>query len=232
MKTKAFFKKELQECWAIGAWAAGLMLVAGIVLLRINFVNLSQWSFGNSYMAGWRMFVSSHPRNFAGSLSGFTPLLMGGIGLGIALAIRQFLVPFYTGEWAFLIHRPVQRHRLLLVKVWVAGLLSLPLVLIWLGCWLIAHFSTWYPAPVPLRSLGLGFVLLIWTAVAYCAVADSVLLRHIKRWRWIKAAAPLAAIIFFFGNMYTTAPGTVAFQLLLLALFSLSILGTFLNREF
>jgi hypothetical protein len=232
MTTKALFIKEWRECWKIGAWAAGIMLVGSLILLRVNCMNLAIWDFDGYSPSGWRMLEAGvNPKNVAGSLAGFKALLLSMASMGIALAIRQFMIPFYTAEWGFILHRPVSRRRILSVKLAVAALLGLPLILIWLACWLAAQVPGWYPTPTPGRILVHGLILLSWGAVAYCAVADSVLLRNFKPWRWIKGAASATTLILFIMCITAVVIDTVVIQWSLLALLLAAIYGTFLTQE-
>lgn len=230
MTVKTLFIKELRECWKIGAWAAGIMLAAGIILLRMNSMNL--WKFDHAHKTSWQFIMWETSASHPGSLTGFAPLLMSMVILGTALAIRQFGIPFHTGEWGFLLHRPIARRRILSVKLGVAALLGLPPILIWTACWLLAQVPGWYPAPAPARILGLGMVLLAWSAVAYCAVADGALLHHLKPWRWIKGAAVVTAILAFSSCMDARYVETAFIQGGLLLLLLATIYGTFLTREF
>ena len=227
MTARALFQKELRECWKFSAWAAGIMLVGSIFLLRSSSMRLPEWHYS---VSGLRMM--GYGSGIEGCLSGFAPLLFMIGSLGIALAIRQFVVPFHTGEWGFLLHRPIPRGRILLIKVGVAALLSLPLVLIWTACWLVVQIPGWYPAPTPARILSHGLVLLTWGAVFYCAVADGALLHHVKPWRWVRWAAAVAAFYLFGLSMESVAIEITVLQWILLVLLAASICGTFLKREF
>jgi ABC-type transport system involved in multi-copper enzyme maturation permease subunit len=228
MTTKALFQKEFRECWKIGAWAAGVMLAFCLFLLRSNAVDLAEWK----YMDGWES-MTTRTYGIKGSLSEFdAALLFPIIIMGVALAIRQFLVPFYTGEWGFLLHRPVPRGRVLAAKLGVATLLLMPLVLIWLACWLVVQIPGWYPSPTSVRILFHGLIMLTWGAVVYCAVADGVLLHHHKPWHGIRWAAIIMTAALSGQCMNSVASELAGFQWLAIALFSASFCGTFLNREF
>ena len=213
------------------------MLVAGIILLRLNSVSrMNVDSVGIIHLSdGWRYVAGSGLERAPGSLSGFVQLLMLMSGLGIALAIRQFLIPFYSGEWGFLLHRPVQRKQVLLTKLAVAALLGLPPALIWVACWLTVQIPGWYSVPTPAPALICGLILLVWGVVAYCTVVDVVLLHNIKPWRWIKGSAIATTTLFFVMfclGMKITASETLLIQGGLLLLFLATIGAVFLTREF
>lgn len=229
MTTKALFQKEFRECWKIGAWTAGIMLVYCMVQLRESGMRQAYWHYSES---GWEGMKYNFGIESSISEDVILGLLFPIVIMGVILAIRQFLVPFYTGEWGFLLHRPVTRSRVLSVKLGVAALLTFPLILIWLACWLTVQVPGWFPTPTPARIFVNGLIMQLWGVVAYCAVADGVLLHHCKPRHGIRWAAPILGLFLFMNGIICTVLSAAAFQGLFLVLCLAALCGTFLKREF
>ena len=228
MTTKALFQKELRECWKIGVWTAGIMLAGCLFLLRRNSMDLAEWKYVHSGLE-----TMTRTYGIKSSLNEFDIFLLFPVLVtGIALAIRQFLVPFYTGEWGFLLHRPVPRGRVLAVKLGVAVLMLLPLVLIWLSCWLVVQLPGWFPTPTSARILVHGLILQLWGVVVYLFVADGALLHHHKPWKGIRWSA-IALVVALSGSSMMSVASELAVFLLVAAVVCLASLnGFFLKREF
>ncbi len=137
MRFSALLRKELRESLP---W----MLLTAIVFLAIGGFLLRQ-----AQLSGWfgwseRYFSSRSPTETYGLQYRRSPLqligpvlLLTSIGLGLALGVRHFWIPYFTRTWPFLIHRSVDRTTIFWAKL-AAAIISF---LISVGAVWIALYS-------------------------------------------------------------------------------------------
>jgi hypothetical protein len=226
---RELWRKEFHECWPLVAAVAGVFLVVGLVLLRLEAVT-------DSREEALPVGVSLH-RSFQAP-SGLERLALAMMGFsivaGILLALRQFLVPALVGEWPFLLHRQVTRTRLLGVKVGIAALLlGGSMVVVWTVLLWVA--GRWHVSPLPLPlAAGTwreGVLLLSWGAIAYLATADACVSN--RPWYTTKCATPLVVAGGILLCFQLPTPANVLCLTLGLAVpCGLSLSAAFLTHEF
>ena len=218
-------RKECREClpWCVGATALLLFFSYPTLMQGGSSFMVTNWSWGGS----WGYLGPS-------ALSGLAEMLWPtALALAVALALRQFRVPGFTHEWAFLLHRSASRYAILGTKlaVGVGGLVA-GLGGFWTLCYLRLSWpgQPWVPPPVWHYWEGWG--LIAWAATVYLGAA----LTCLSPWRWYGT--------FSFGAILPVVGFCVAFTGNRSPLFSLVLAGicvallipqlvaTFVRREF
>lgn len=229
MRFFALLKKELRECmpWTLLA-GVGYLLIGGFFLqlaFDMKFGRYLHFSPGST--------VSSYTLIKSSSLSSCGIwLAVISIALGLALGIRQFWMPQFTGTWGITLHRSVKRQTILWGKI-SAAVISFVITVCLL--WSIFFRYSQRPGLLPIPPINRYFAEgLIFIAVGFVTYLGTVLAGLSKaKWYTTKIfGLAFAAMIFIAtGLQYRIV---TAFAVLLIAsLFLLAqIVYTFLNREF
>ena len=116
MRFLALLKKELRECMPWLLLAMIILLLFGTPTLHIS--AREQRMYGGDWNQNPGTRVSYWELTDHSPLSSVGPLMLFTcIGLGLALAGRQFWMPHFVKTWAFTIHRSVRRADVLWAKL-------------------------------------------------------------------------------------------------------------------
>ena len=230
MRFTALLKKELREALP---WIA-LVLIAILLIgsLTIHNEQKHQWSQGaHNVKAG------SSPNlrnlNMRQPLYEMGPLVITlSIALAVALGITQFLLPFFQRNWAYTIHRSVNRTTILLSKFTAAAIaMVLGIGVIWTLFYLYACQPGKFPFPPPKHVLTDGWLFILMAMVVYFATA----LTSVSTTKWYTTRVfPLVFTLFvYIIALSNQTPLSLAIIALIAAAgFCVQIVHTFTNREF
>jgi len=223
-------RKELREClpWMILA-VLSLLVLGGFPLWeRVIAENEYRYPFPSpgSTVQPWQLIRYSV---LAGTGS---VLLMTSIALGLALAVRQFWMPFFTRTWPFLVHRSARRSTALWAKL-AAGTAALLFSLgaVWLALYLYACRPGLFVPPPRIRVFWEGWFYIASGLVVYLGAA----LVGLSTVRWYTtrifglAFAALIVITTLVQCRLSLAFASVAVGVVVLLS---QITDTFVNREF
>lgn len=229
MRFLALLKKELREALPWIVLAAFILAFCGALYIGSN-------------MHRFRDFNISSPRstvrmdNFGKELTlrdiGLL-LLYTSCGLGLVLAVRQFLIPAFQKTWAFTIHRSISRTAILLAKF------SAAIIALILSCGIIWTLFYWYatnpgvnPVPPRQRVFGEGWIFITLGLVVYFGAVLSAL--STARWISTKMFGLVFAAAGTFLLLSLRASLALCLATIIVALVILisQIINTFLNREF
>jgi hypothetical protein len=229
MRFLTLLKKELREALPWVVLAAFILAFCGALYIASN-------------MHRFRDFNISSPRSnirmdyFGKELTlrdiGLL-LLYTSCGLGLVLAVRQFLIPAFQKTWAFAVHRSISRTAILLAKFSVA------IIALILSCGIIWTLFYWYatnpgmnPVPPRQRIFGEGWILITLGLVVYFGAVLSAL--STARWVSTKMFGLAFATVGTFLLLTLRASLTLCLVTIIISLVILvsQIIHTFLNREF
>jgi hypothetical protein len=230
MKFFALVRKELREClpWMMLAVVSLLVLGGFVVWVRALPENAYRYPFfspGSTLSPG--QLTRHSVLGGAGSV-----LLIISIMFGLALAVRQFWMPFFTRTWPFLIYRSVQKSTILWAK-FAAGTTALLVALgpVWLGLFLYAGRPEVFALPPTLRVFAEGWFYIALGLIAYLGAV----LVGLSTARWYTtrifglAFATLIVITTLVQCRLSLAFASVTVGVVVLLS---QIMDTFLNREF
>ena len=230
MRFLTLLRKELREClpWILAA--AIFFLVLGSVTLRLAMIVDNEQRYP-LFMGGGDVIVSYfHRVSVLDGCGG--PLMLVSIGLGLALAARQFWQENSARTWGFTLHRSVARQTILWAKLSAAAMaLVIPLGAIWTGFyWYACQEGVFMLPPVP-RVFVEGWFFLAAGALIYLGTALTSL--STARWYTTKVFGFILAILIcvMVFNQWRLLPAFVIIVIGAAALLS-QIIDTFLNREF
>lgn len=161
-----------------------------------------------------------------------TLLLYTSCGLGLVLAVRQFLVPSFLKTWAFTIHRSTSRTTILLGKFTAA------IIALILSCGIIWTLFFWYaskpglfPMPLRQRTFAEGWIIITFGLVMYFGTVLSAL--STARWYTTKMfGLAFAGCTFMLLLLQVSLALCLVMIIISLVILVSQIIHTFLNREF
>jgi hypothetical protein len=230
MRFLALVRKELRECLPGMMLAAVSLLVLGGFALWVRVLpeNAYRYPF---FSPGSTVSPRQLTRHSVLGGAGLV-LLMISIAFGLALAVRQFWMPFFTRTWPFLIHRSVQKSTILWAK-FATGTAALLVSLgpVWLGLYLYAGRPEVLAVPPTLRVFWEGWFYIASGLIAYLGAVLVGL--GTAKWYTTRifglAFATLIVITTLVQCRLSLAFASVAVGAVVLLS---QIMDTFLNREF
>ncbi|MHC4353988.1 MAG: hypothetical protein ACYS0H_14865 [Planctomycetota bacterium] len=231
MRFSVLLRKELRECLPWMLLAAVPFLAFGGFFVRI------QANGGRIYWHGIRLTPGTvlepgqlifHPQLH---LTG-TWLFISSLGLGLVLGVRHFWIPHFTKTWPFLLHRSIDRNRLLGGKLTAAAIaLVISLGLIWIALYWYANQPQISQMPQRFRFFIEGWIFIALGFVAYLGTALSGL--STARWYSTRIfglafAGIVIAVTIAQWRLVSAFAMIVIGSLILLS----QIVDTFSNREF
>ncbi len=231
MRFLALLRKELREGlpWILLA-AIALLTIGGFSLRQVVVYKIFDWSRldfppGSTDNAYW---LTHHPPlHITGPV-----LFLTTIGLGLALGVRQFWLPYFTGTWPFLIHRSVGRITIIAAKFTAAVLgFIISQGLIWTAFFWYASRPGLFTPPPALRTFIEGWLFILLGLVVYLGTALVGL--STARWYTTKIFA-LAFVTIAVFTVVLQWNLIMAFAMIIAsaAILILQIIDTFLKREF
>ena len=227
MRFTALLRKEVRECLPWLLLAAIVLLVIGGLCLR------EEQAYGWYSRLAAGALLSPEIRIHYSQLEPIGPLLLlTSIGLGLALGVRQFWVPFFTRTWAFLIHRSAGRQTLLWAKFAAAALtFGVALGTTWLVLYWYAGRPEFFILPPPSRTFIEGWIFIALGLVVYLGTALTGL--STVRWYTTKIFGLAFATVVIFATVFQWRLSW-AFALITLGaiVLILQAINTILRREF
>jgi ABC-type transport system involved in multi-copper enzyme maturation permease subunit len=231
MKILALMRKEMREIlpWVILAVIVFTLVGAFVMKSEMNHPRahfyLDQIKAGEA-VSPYRMFNHS-----VLTVNGAW-LFMISLAMGIALAVRQFWIPFFTKTWQFELHRSVSRSTILFAKMLTAAIgFCIPVGGIWIAMYMFACRPGVFPIPPSLRNFTEGWVFIGLGLLVYLAVSLAALTR--AKFYTTKTFGPLFATFIIAMTINQTSIywgfGVLAVGILMLLS---QVAYTFLNREF
>ncbi len=231
MRFVALFKKELRE-------AAPWTILAAVVMLLICGSLVSFWmKYTGGELPYWHVEPGetvTHYNLFRQSvLADCGPvILLTTAGLGLILAVRQFMVPIFLKTWSFTIHRSASPISILLAKV-AAAIVSLCLGVG--AVWTVLFFWASRPGDLPYvprpEVLGEGWLMIALGMVAYFGMVLTSL--STARWYTTKIF-PLAFAggVFALVLVQSSTAWFVGVMVIGLVILASQVVHALLNREF
>ena len=228
MRFLALLKKELREALPWIVLAGFILVFCGALYIGSNMHRFQGFKISSPRSVRMDTFRQELTVRDIGIL-----LLYTSCGLGLVLAVRQFLVPAFLKTWAFTIHRSTSRTAILLAKFTVA------IMALILSCGILWTLFYWYASKpgvfeVPLRQriFGEGWILITLGLVIYFGTALSAL--STARWFSTKMFGFAFAAVGTFLLLVMRARLALCLATIIVALVILvsQIIHTFLNREF
>ena len=231
MRFLALFRKEMREAapWLVLAAVATLLLGGGAVRSKIA----EAQSLPRAYWPrepGGRVFPFDLLQS-SGLQDCGPVVLLAAAGLGLALAVTQFLMPGLLQTWPFTLHRSASPLSILLAKAAAtATALCLGVGAVWTGLFL------WASRPEALRYrpdvavLAEGWLMVATGMVVYFGAAASA--QSPARWYTTRTLPLFAATgIVVLAFVATSIPGFAAAMLVGVAILAPQVLHLFLNGE-
>lgn len=232
MRFSALLRKELRECLP---W----LLLAAIVFLAIGGFSLRQAQLNGWYNFSERYFSSQpiietyglqyrrSPLQLIGPL-----LLLTSIGLGMALGVRHFWIPYFTRTWPFLIHRSVERTTIFWAKLAAATISFLiSLGVIWAALYSYSCNPERFTM-LPIKRIFIeGWLFVLLGLIVYLGTALTGL--STARWYTTKIFSLAFTGLILFAVILEWRLGWALAAIIIGAIILLSqIINTLSNREF
>lgn len=231
MKYAALLFKELRECLPWVLLASAILFLFGFLILYSNS------SYRQDPMVSWNQDPGREIQEYQlfqwSSLSDTGPLLLFTcLGLGLALAVRQFWFSWFSRTWAFLLHRNLSRSSIVWIKIAATALcFAVPILGIWTLLFLYACFVVDQSPPPSFQIWleGVFFILLSgipYLAAALCSALDA-------KWyttRLFPLGFALAAVLLCFGPQHLWI--NFLFAGILILILAIPLFGEFNRRQF
>lgn len=231
MRFLALLRKELRESLPWILLAAIVFLAVGGLCLRAEVYHRDHNWYYSRLSPGSAVEPYRLTRYSALQMTG-SWLLVTSIGLGLALGVRHFWIPYFTRTWPFLLHRSVSRQTILGAKLAAAAVaLVVSLGAIWIGLYWYACQPELFMVPPPVRVFIEGWLFIVLGLVAY--LGTTLVSLSTARWYTTKifglgfATIAICMIILQWRLGWAFAVLIVGAAILLS-----QIIDTFLNREF
>lgn len=232
MKFLALLRKELREALPWMLLAAAIMLgIGGLMVNTITTSFSTPRRYYNVPIAGELLeYYRLTPHWPLSDLGGL--VLLTAMGLGLVLALRQFLLPSIFRTWAFSLHRSVSRTTILLAKLVAAGLaLALCAGATW--SWLFYRITQSQSLAIvpPSRIFWEGWAYVLLGLLVYLGASATAL--STARWYTTKIFPVGFATLIGFLSLTQWGLGLCVLTLLVgLAILGPQLLYTFLHREY
>jgi hypothetical protein len=232
MRFLALLRKELRESLP---W----MLLAGLLVLAVGFLDLRAAASGDPYHWSYRSGLTPGETVNSFRLTEASKLDWPGLwlaliapGLGLVLGVRQFWVPLFTQTWAFLLHRSVRRMTVFWAKLAATSLaFVVSLGLVWTGLYWYACRPNLFPIPESPQVLVNGWIYVVTGLIVYLGTALSAL--STARWYTSRifglAFATLATLVLI--SQWHPA-WIVALMTLIIVILLTQVIASFQTREF
>ena len=233
MRFLALLRKELRESLP---W----MLLAAIILLAIGGFSLRAQAYLEQLNMN-RYYSHLSPGSVAEPywFTRYSPLraislwlFFTSIGLGVALGVRHFWIPYFTRTWPFLLHRSVSRQTTLWAKLAAAAAaLVVSLGAVWVGLYWYACHPELFMLQPPVRVFVEGWLFIAIGFVVYLGAA----LVGLSEARWYTTrifGLAFATIVIFMTILQWRLGWAFAAVIVGVVILLSQIIDTFLNREF